>query len=87
MPRSLKNYVEHHPIVEYILEYRSLTKLKSTYADGILALVNKNTNRIYTSFNQTVTSTGRISSTEPNLQNIPVRTEVGRHIRGSLQMT
>ncbi len=78
----LEKLREHHPIVEYILEYRSLTKLKSTYADGILALVNKNTNRIYTSFNQTVTSTGRISSTEPNLQNIPVRTEVGRHIRG-----
>ncbi len=71
-----------HPIVENILEYRSLMKMKSTYADGLLALVDKNTERIYTSFNQTVTSTGRISSTEPNLQNIPVKTEEGRHIRG-----
>jgi len=71
-----------HPIVESILEYRFLMKMKSTYADGLLALVDKDTERIYTNFNQTVTSTGRISSTEPNLQNIPVKTEEGRHIRG-----
>lgn len=71
-----------YPIVESILEYRFLMKMKSTYADGLLALVDKDTQRIYTSFNQTVTSTGRISSTEPNLQNIPVKTEEGRHIRG-----
>ena len=71
-----------HPIVESILEYRFLMKMKSTYADGLLALVDKETERIYTNFNQTVTSTGRISSTEPNLQNIPVKTEEGRHIRG-----
>ncbi|NLZ52521.1 MAG: DNA polymerase I, partial [Thermoanaerobacteraceae bacterium] len=71
-----------HPIVESILEYRFLMKMKSTYADGLLALVDNDTEKIYTSFNQTVTSTGRISSTEPNLQNIPVKTEEGRHIRG-----
>ncbi|MDN5311161.1 MAG: polymerase [Thermoanaerobacteraceae bacterium] len=71
-----------HPIVEKILEYRFLMKMKSTYADGLLSLVDRNTGRLYTSLNQTVTSTGRISSTEPNLQNIPVRTEVGRRIRG-----
>lgn len=71
-----------HPIVENILEYRFLMKMKSTYADGLLALVDKDTERIYTNFNQTVTTTGRISSTEPNLQNIPVKTEEGRHIRG-----
>lgn len=70
------------PIVESILEYRFLMKMKSTYADGLLALVDKDTERIYTNFNQTVTSTGRISSTEPNLQNIPVKTEEGKHIRG-----
>ncbi|HHW03106.1 MAG TPA: DNA polymerase I [Thermoanaerobacterales bacterium] len=71
-----------HPIVEKILEYRFLMKMKSTYADGLLSLVDKNTGRLYTSLNQTVTFTGRISSTEPNLQNIPVRTEAGRRIRG-----
>ncbi|WP_296970687.1 DNA polymerase I [Tepidanaerobacter sp. EBM-38] len=71
-----------HPIIEKILEYRFLMKMKSTYADGLSALVDKKTGRIYTSFNQTVTSTGRISSTEPNLQNIPVKTEEGKHIRG-----
>lgn len=71
-----------HPIIDKIFEYRSLMKMKSTYADGLLALVDKETQKIHTSFNQTVTSTGRISSTEPNLQNIPVRTEIGRRIRG-----
>ncbi|MDD4569899.1 MAG: DNA polymerase I, partial [Tepidanaerobacteraceae bacterium] len=71
-----------HPIVESILEYRFLMKLKSTYADGLLALVDNKSKKIYTSFNQTVTSTGRISSTEPNLQNIPVKTDEGKHIRG-----
>lgn len=74
-----------HPIIEKILEYRFLTKMKSTYADGLMALFNKDTGKINTSFNQTVTSTGRISSTEPNLQNIPVRTEIGRKIRGVFQ--
>lgn len=71
-----------HPIVEKILEYRFLMKMKSTYADGLLQLVDRKTSRIHSSFNQTVTTTGRISSTEPNLQNIPVKTDIGRHIRG-----
>ncbi|MBP2024730.1 DNA polymerase I [Peptoniphilus stercorisuis] len=74
----------HGEIVDYVLEYRKLTKLKSTYVDGLKELINKDTGRIHSHFNQTVTSTGRISSTEPNLQNIPIRTEEGRLIRKSL---
>ena len=70
-----------HPIIDCIAEYRQLTKLKSTYADGLLAVIDDKTGRIHSKFNQTVTVTGRISSTEPNLQNIPVRTELGREIR------
>ncbi|MFA5576190.1 MAG: DNA polymerase I [Tissierellaceae bacterium] len=70
-----------HPMVGKVLRYRQIVKLKSTYIDGLLALIKKDTNRIHSSFNQTITSTGRISSTEPNLQNIPVRTEDGRKIR------
>lgn len=69
------------PIVEKILFYRQLAKLKSTYADGLLAVLDEKTGRIYSTFNQTVTATGRISSTEPNLQNIPVRLELGRELR------
>ena len=69
------------PVVEKILLYRQLAKLKSTYADGLMAVLDKKTDRIYSTFNQTVTATGRISSTEPNLQNIPVRLELGRELR------
>ncbi|WP_313293731.1 DNA polymerase I [Faecalispora jeddahensis] len=69
-----------HPAVEMILEYRGLTKLKSTYCDGLLKVIGPD-GRIHSSFNQTETRTGRISSTEPNLQNIPVRTEQGRELR------
>lgn len=72
---------DKHPIIKNVLRYRQIVKLKSTYVEGLLALVNKDTNRIHSSFNQTITSTGRISSTEPNLQNIPIRTEEGRKIR------
>ncbi len=72
-----------HPIVEMILEYRSLTKLKSTYVDALPALVNKRDGRIHTSYNQAVAATGRLSSNNPNLQNIPIRTEKGREIRKS----
>lgn len=70
-----------HPIVEKILAYRTVMKLLSTYLDGLGQLVNEKTKRIHTSFNQMVTATGRLSSSEPNLQNIPVRTEKGREIR------
>ena len=69
-----------HPVVELILEYRTLAKIKSTYCDGLLKVVEED-GRIHSSFNQTETRTGRISSTEPNLQNIPVRTDVGRELR------
>lgn len=78
----LDKLTHEHPIVNKILEYRSWMKLKSTYLDGLGVLVNEETNRIYASFNQMVTATGRLSSSEPNLQNIPVRTEAGKHIRG-----
>jgi DNA polymerase-1 len=70
-----------YPIVEYILEYRQLNKLKSTYIDALPGLVNARTGRVHTSFNQTRTATGRLSSSDPNLQNIPVRGELGREIR------
>jgi len=70
-----------HPIVDYLLEYRQLAKLKSTYVDGLLAQMDQTTSRVHTSFSQTTASSGRLSSSNPNLQNIPVRTEVGRQIR------
>ena len=74
--------LEHkHPIVEKILEYRGLTKLKSTYVDAFPNLVNSATGRIHAQFNQAITATGRLSSSNPNLQNIPVRNEEGRKIR------
>lgn len=77
----LEKLLGKHDIIEKILDYRQLTKLKSTYGDGLLAVIDEDTGRIYSKFNQTVTVTGRISSTEPNLQNIPVRTDLGREIR------
>ncbi len=70
-----------HPVIDHLLEYRQLNKLKSTYVDGLLSLMDPTTGRVYTSFNQTIASSGRLSSSNPNLQNIPVRTEVGRQIR------
>lgn len=70
-----------HPIVERVIEYRQYAKLKSTYIDGLLALTDKQTHKVHTKFQQTVTATGRISSTEPNLQNIPIRTGLGAQIR------
>ncbi len=70
-----------HPIIEKLLEYRSLVKLNSTYVEGLLPYVNPQTNRIHSYFHQTITATGRISSTEPNLQNIPTRAEQGKQIR------
>ena len=70
-----------HPLVGYVIDYRQLSKLKSTYVDALPSLVDPNTGRVHTSFNQTVTATGRLSSSNPNLQNIPIRTDIGRKIR------
>ncbi len=70
-----------HPVIELILEHRELTKLKSTYVDALPLLVHPDTGRIHTTFNQTVAATGRLSSADPNVQNIPVRTELGRRVR------
>ncbi|MDR1560272.1 MAG: DNA polymerase I [Clostridiales bacterium] len=78
---SLEKLKADHPIVSKILEYRTYAKLKSTYADGLLNAMDPTTSRIYSTFNQTIASTGRISSTEPNLQNIPIRVELGRRLR------
>lgn len=77
----LNTLAPQHKVVSFILEYRELDKLKNTYIDKLPFLVNGKTKRIHTSFHQTVTSTGRLSSSEPNLQNIPIRTEMGREIR------
>ena len=77
----IENLRGKHPVVDSLLEYRQLNKLKSTYVDGLLALIDPVSGRVHTSFNQTVASSGRLSSSNPNLQNIPVRTEVGRRIR------
>jgi DNA polymerase-1 len=70
-----------HPAIDNLLEFRQLGKLKSTYVDGLLQLIHSKDGRVHTSFNQTIASTGRLSSSQPNLQNIPIRTEVGRRIR------
>ncbi len=77
----LQKIINENPIVQQILDYRSLTKLKSTYVDALPSLVNKDDGLIHTSFNQAVTATGRLSSNNPNLQNIPIRTDKGREIR------
>jgi DNA polymerase-1 len=77
----LEQLSSQHEIVSKVLEYRQLVKLKSTYVEGMLPLINPITQRIHSSFNQTVTATGRISSTEPNLQNIPIKLQGGREIR------
>ena len=79
----LTTLADHHELPAQVLRYRTLTKLKSTYTDALLELIHPETGRIHTSFNQTVTATGRLSSSEPNLQNIPIRTEEGRRIRGA----
>ncbi|MFQ5743619.1 MAG: DNA polymerase I [Acidobacteriota bacterium] len=77
----LEGLAEEYPIARQIIEYRELAKLKSTYVDALPALVNPRTGRLHTSFNQTVAATGRLSSSDPNLQNIPIRSQIGRQIR------
>ena len=77
----LQSFAHKHRIVDLVLEYRGVKKLLSTYVEALPQLVNRRTGRIHTSFNQAVTATGRLSSTNPNLQNIPVRDEMGRRIR------
>ena len=77
----LEELRELHPIIDLVLEHRQLAKLKSTYVDALPLLLNTETGRVHTSYNQTGTVTGRISSSDPNLQNIPIRTELGRHVR------
>ena len=78
---ALEKIKEEHPVVEKILEYRAMAKLNSTYVEGLLLYINKEDQKIHSYFHQTVTATGRISSTEPNLQNIPTRVEAGKKIR------
>jgi len=73
-----------HPVIELVLQYRQISKLKSTYVDALPAMVNRETGRPHTSFNQTGTATGRLSSSEPNLQNIPVRGELGTKVRTAI---
>ena len=77
----LTKLAPYHEIVSLILDYRQLTKLKSTYVTGLLATLEEGTDKIHSTFNQTITQTGRLSSTEPNLQNIPIRQQLGREIR------
>ncbi len=77
----LRKLAHEHPVIKLILDYRSLTKLKTTYVDALPGLVSERDNRIHTSYNQAVAATGRLSSNNPNLQNIPIRTERGREIR------
>ena len=77
----LEKLKDKHPIVEKILEYRQIMKLNSTYVDGLIPHINSETGRIHTHFHQTVTATGRLSSSDPNLQNIPTRTDLGKNVR------
>ncbi len=79
----LEQLTDQHPIAEMILEYRTLAKLKNTYVDKLPSLIDPRTRRLHASFNQTITATGRLSSSNPNLQNIPARTELGRKIRAA----
>ena len=78
---TLEELRDRHPVVPFILDYRELAKLKGTYVDALPALINPRTGRVHTSYNQTGTATGRLSSSNPNLQNIPIRTEIGREVR------
>jgi DNA polymerase-1 len=79
--KVLEELAAEHPIAIKLLDYRTVTKLRSTYTEGLMAIMNKRTGKVHTSFNQTVAATGRLSSANPNLQNIPIRTEIGRSLR------
>ena len=79
----LEELSETHEVPRLVLDYRQLSKLKSTYVDALPVLIDPQTGRVHTTFNQTGTTTGRLSSTNPNLQNIPIRTELGREIRAA----
>ncbi len=79
----LEEIADQHPVIDLILEYRQLRKLQNTYVDKLGLLINPKTNRVHASFNQTITATGRLSSSNPNLQNIPIRTKLGRKIRSA----
>jgi len=79
----LEQLAGHHPIIESIIQYRMLSKLQSTYINKLPALIHPRTGRVHTSFNQTITATGRLSSSDPNLQNIPIRTELGNKVRAA----
>jgi len=79
----LEQLIGQHPIIELILQYRTVSKLKNTYVDKLGSLINPRTGRVHASFNQTITATGRLSSSDPNMQNIPIRTKLGRKIRSA----
>jgi len=79
--KVLEELRNEHPIALKLLDYRTVTKLRSTYTEGLLDIINQRTGKIHTSYNQTVAATGRLSSANPNLQNIPIRTEIGRSLR------
>lgn len=79
--KVLEELKNDHPIAIKLLDYRTVTKLRSTYTEGLLEIISKKTGKVHTSFNQTVAATGRLSSANPNLQNIPIRTEIGRSLR------
>ena len=79
----LEQLADQHPIIELVLQYRQLSKLQNTYVDKLSQLINPRTGRVHASFNQTITATGRLSSSDPNLQNIPIRTELGSKIRSA----
>jgi DNA polymerase I len=79
--KVLEELRNEHPIAAKLLDFRTVTKLRSTYTEGLLEIINKRTGKVHTSYNQTVAATGRLSSVNPNLQNIPIRTEIGRSLR------
>ena len=79
--KVLEELQHEHPIAAKLLDYRTVTKLRSTYTEGLIEIINKKTGKVHTSYNQTVAATGRLSSVNPNLQNIPIRTEIGRSLR------